>query len=158
MPNYFPHIVRGRACSLTRARIPKVSHFSITAALQISDKSGVLIIISSGMSSDQLDASGLNRSPVRTQVSRRMRPDSFRAWLLSIASSLRTWHRGQERPGEVALAHFTVVIAREACTRRHKLLRWRHYSRRSEICGLLGGSWRFIFLVSRKLFVVPVYL
>src|SRR5664280_356165 len=83
---YFPHIVRDRAWSSARARIPEVSHFLITAGLQRSGRPGVLMICRSlGMSSDQLERSGLNGSPVRTQLSRRMRSDCWRAWLLSMA-------------------------------------------------------------------------
>jgi hypothetical protein len=84
---YFPHIVRDRAWSSLRARITEVSHFLITAGLQRSGRPGVLMICRSlGMSSDQLERSGLNGSPVRTQLSRRMRSDCWRAWLLSMAS------------------------------------------------------------------------
>src|ERR1035441_5049117 len=39
---YFPHIVRDRAWSSSRARIPEVSHFFITAGLQRSGRPGVL--------------------------------------------------------------------------------------------------------------------
>src|SRR5664280_9294 len=53
---YFPHIVRDRAWPSSRARIPEVSHFFITAALPLSKRPGVLMICRSlGMSSDQLE-------------------------------------------------------------------------------------------------------